>query len=166
MSELDRTPTRLPEEKTPAKSGFWQKTLKTITGDSTEELIERFTSEMTLVAEGLSEDQARLDRKLDQLCAKQEKLGHDADAERDRLMQRIENEQQVLETTINEERRDRDVRLSALEDRLTALEKQLRAKKEAPKKNTGLVRQLIILASILGGSWIIVTILQLFKQMI
>ena len=41
------------EEKT-GKPSLWNQALKVVKGDSTTELVEQFTQEMTLVAEGLS----------------------------------------------------------------------------------------------------------------
>ncbi len=52
------------EEKT-IKPSLWDQALKAVKGDSTKELVEQFTQEMTLVAEGLCEDQARLRRAVD-----------------------------------------------------------------------------------------------------
>ena len=46
---------------------LWESALKVVKGDSTEQLVEQFTAEMTLVAEGLYDDQARLKREVELL---------------------------------------------------------------------------------------------------
>ena len=52
------------EEKTlatekPKKTTLWDGALKMVKGENTNQLIEQFTAEMTLVAEGLCEDQTK-----------------------------------------------------------------------------------------------------------
>ena len=56
----------LTEEKT-AKPSLWNQALKVVKGDSMNDMVEQFTQEMTLVAEGLCEDQARLRKAVDGL---------------------------------------------------------------------------------------------------
>ena len=68
------------EEKT-NKPSLWNQALKVVKGDSTTELVEQFTQEMTLVAEGLCEDQARLRRVVDGLIKEGE--GQRAKSEQD-----------------------------------------------------------------------------------
>ena len=50
-----------------AKPSLWEHALRVVRGEGTAELVERFTQEMTLVAEGICEDQARLRRTVDGL---------------------------------------------------------------------------------------------------
>ena len=110
--------------------------------------IEDFTSEMTLVAEGLSEDQARLSRQGDLLSAQQTQLEeemlqkfHDLDADMQALSQRLDQ----LE--------------SSLDKLQHAREKQLR-------KSDGLhaiLRQATWLVSIAAGAWIVTSIIRLFQ---
>ncbi len=64
----------------PAKPSLWDQALKAVKGDSTNDLVEQFTSEMTLVAEGLCEDQARLRKAVDGLI-------READGLRDKTAQ-------------------------------------------------------------------------------
>ena len=46
---------------------FWNGALKLVKGENTAKLIEDFTAEMTLVAEGLCEDQSKLRREVDKM---------------------------------------------------------------------------------------------------
>lgn len=130
---------------------LWESALKVVKGDSTEQLVEQFTAEMTLVAEGLYDDQARLKREVELLRQEQ-----------DRLSQRVGSEQQAQEAALMEAQRDLDRRLDDFARRLSAMEAKLSAK---PKKMRmdGLVGQLTVLACIVCGSWVLVTILNLFR---
>lgn len=130
---------------------IWESALKVVKGDSAEQLMEQFTSEMTLVAEGLYDDQARLKREVEQLRLEQ-----------DRLSQRIKSDQQAQETSLLEAQRDIDRRLEEFSRRLSAMEAKLSAKPRKGKPD-GLVGQLTVLACIVCGSWVLVTILNLFR---
>jgi len=137
------------EEKNVSKPmQLWNNALKAVKGDSTAQLVEEFTSEMTLVAEGLCEDQARLRQSVEELRR-----------EDDRSAQRLTSEVQAIETAIRENQRDTDQRLDDLQRRLAALESKANSR---AKKNEGLIHQLTILASIICGTWLLVTILNLF----
>ena len=143
------------EEKTASKPmQLWNNALKAVKGDSTGQLVEQFTSEMTLVAEGLCEDQARLRKAVDDLRRDQ-----------DQAVQRVYSEQEALESTIRENQRDLDRRLDELTHRIAALEakQQQKAKEPAKRDKNGMLQQLTVLASIIAGAWIIVTLLNLFK---
>ena len=133
---------------------LWDSAVKAVKGGSTEQLVETFTSEMTLVAEGLCEDQNNLRKELAQVREMAEKLEHRAD-----------NEQEVLDTTLRENQKDIDRRLDELTHRIAALEvKTTRRDKEEPrKKDMSIISQLTVLAGIVAGAWIIVTVLNLFK---
>lgn len=133
---------------------LWDSAVKAVKGGSTEQLVETFTSEMTLVAEGLCEDQNNLRKELAQVREMAEKLE-----------QRADNEQEVLDTTLRENQKDIDRRLDELTHRIAALEvKTTRRDKEEPrKKDMGIISQLTVLAGIVAGAWIIVTVLNLFK---
>ena len=133
---------------------LWDSAVKAVKGGSTEQLVETFTSEMTLVAEGLCEDQNNLRKELAQVREMAEKLE-----------QRADNEQEVLDTTLRENQKDIDRRLDELTRRIAALEvKTTRRDKEEPrKKDVGIISQLTVLAGIVAGAWIIVTVLNLFK---
>lgn len=127
---------------------LWNSALKAVKGDSTAQLVEAFTAEMTLVAEGLCEDQARLRQSMEELRR-----------EEDRSAQRMMSEVQALESAIRENQRDTDQRLEDMQRRLSALEGRLSSRAH---KNTGLIHQLTILVSIVCGTWLLVTILNLF----
>lgn len=133
---------------------LWDSAVKAVKGGSTEQLVETFTSEMTLVAEGLCEDQNNLRKELAQVREMAEKLE-----------QRADNEQEVLDTTLRENQKDIDRRLDELTHRIAALEVKItrRDKEEPRKKDMGIISQLTVLAAIVAGAWIIVTVLNLFK---
>ena len=133
---------------------LWDSAVKAVKGGSTEQLVETFTSEMTLVAEGLCEDQNNLRKELAQVREMAEKLEHRAD-----------NEQEVLDTTLRENQKDIDRRLDELTHRIAALEAKAsrRDKEEPQKRDMGIISQLTVLAGIVAGAWIIVTVLNLFK---
>jgi len=55
------------EEKRVSMGELWNHALRVVKGERTAELVECFTHEMTLVAEGLCEDQARIRRSVDDM---------------------------------------------------------------------------------------------------
>lgn len=143
------------EEKTISKPRqLWDNALRAVKGDNTLQLVENFTSEMTLVAEGLCEDQAKLRKAVDDLAV-----------EADRGVQRTRSEVAALESTIAENQRELDRRMDELTRRLDALESREKAaaKKRPDKQQTGIIRQLTWLVGIAAGAWVLVTILNLFK---
>ena len=142
----------MPEEKTtlaekPKK--LWDGALKMVKGENTNQLIEHFTAEMTLVAEGLCEDQTKLRREVD-----------DMTAEEDRRIQKLESRINLLETTIEEERKAHDKDLTELRNRLSPLEKQAAKQPVKEKKRTGnIIRDLTWLVGIAAAAWVIVTVI-------
>ena len=139
----------LTEEK--QKPSLWNQALKVVKGDSTAELVEQFTQEMTLVAEGLCEDQARLRNAVDALTREVE--GQRAKSEQD---------DQDLLRQLDEHERDTKRRLEELSRRLAALEKPAaKEKKSAFHLGGDVISRLTVLASIICGTWLIVTILNL-----
>lgn len=141
----------LTEEKT-NKPSLWNQALKVVKGDSTTELVEQFTQEMTLVAEGLCEDQARLRRAVDGLIKEGES-------------QRAKSEQDVQEMLrqLDAHQRETKQKLDELSRRISALEKPAAKEKKGKLRLGGdIIGRLTILASIVCGSWIIVTLLKLF----
>ena len=139
------------DEKT-NKPSLWNQALKVVKGDSTTELVEQFTQEMTLVAEGLWEEQARLRRAVDGLIKEGE--GQRAKSEQDY--------QDVLRQMANHQK-DMKQKLDELSRRVSALEKPAAKEKKSKLRLGGdLIGRLTILASIVCGSWIIVTLLKLF----
>ena len=140
------------EEKSANKPSLWNQALKVVKGDSSTELVEQFTQEMTLVAEGLCEDQARLRKAVDGLI-------READGQRSKHDQ---DYQDVLRQ-LDEHQRDTKTRLDDMARRITVLEKSLnKEKKGLFGLGPDLIGRLTILASIVCGTWIIVTILNLF----
>lgn len=127
---------------------FMNGVLSPLKGRDIGQMVEEFTSEMTLVAEGLSEDQKALADKADRLSAQQTEL-------EESLLSRIH---------------DLDADVQALRDQMKALEGRLgkaeRAQQSRDKKREGLhgiLRQCTVLAAILAGAWVLVTIISLFK---
>ena len=112
------------------------------------QLVEDFTSEMTLFAEGLSEDQQKLFRETDKLSAQQTELEqrlldglHDADVENTELRKQVQS----------------------LTARLDKTEKLISEKKL--KKSDGLlsiIRQATWMVAIFSAAWVIVTIIRAF----
>ena len=92
---------------------LWSGALKMVKGENSAKLIEEFTSEMTLVAEGLCEDQSRLRREMDQMMN-----------EEDRRIQKLESRVAAAESAAEEQARENDRIVTELRDRLSALEKQ------------------------------------------
>jgi len=128
---------------------IWDGALKMVRGENTAQLIENFTAEMTLVAEGLCEDQSNLRREVDRMVT-----------EEDRRIQALQTQLEAAETSLEEERRAHDRDLTELRSRLASLEKKsdLKPQKEKTGK-TGIIRQLTWLVGIAGAVWIIVTLL-------
>jgi Flp pilus assembly protein TadB len=131
-----------------------------VKGENSTQLIEQFTAEMTLVAEGLCEDQSKLHQDVEQMMR-----------EDDRRIQKLEARLQVLETALEEEQAARDRDLTESRNRLAALEKSVA--KETPKeparkeKRSGtLLRSAIILVSIGAGAWVLVTLLNLIRDVL
>ena len=125
----------------------WNNAVKAVKGENTGALVEQFTAEMTLVAEGLCEDQARLRQAADEIRREQDALG-----------QSLRSEQMALESTIRENQRDLDRRLDELSRRISALEKS----RPQQRKNMNIISQATVLAGIVCGTWLLVTILNLF----
>ena len=142
----------LTAEKT-KKPTLWDGALKMVKGENTNQLIEQFTAEMTLVAEGLCEDQTKLRREVDGLMTQE-----------DKRIQKLESRISLLETSLEEEKKAHDKALTELRSRLSPLEKQAAKTPPKEKKRSGtIIRDLTWLVGIAAGAWIIVTILNLFK---
>ena len=117
-------------------------------GKDLSQLVEDFTSEMTLVAEGLSEDQQKLFRETDLLSAQQTEL-----------------EQRLLDGLHDAEVENKELRkeVQALSNRLDKAEKLIAEKKL--KKSDGLlsiIRQATWLVAIFSAAWVIVTLIRAF----
>ena len=143
---------------------LWDGALKMVRGENTAQLMEQFTAEMTLVAEGLCEDQSRLREDMDRMVT-----------EGDRRVQKLESRISLMESALEEEREahDRDVtemrsRLAELEkkaardDRIREREKEKEKETEKKSRRGNIIRDLTVLVAIAAGAWVIVTILNLF----
>ena len=110
--------------------------------------VEQFTAEMTLVAEGLRQDQTRLSEQADRLSAQQTLLEEDT---------------RVAIGAVQASLNGLNKRLDGLEKRMDHLEKQVQDKKLRKVDGwTGLVRQATWLVGLLAGVWIVTTVLKLF----
>ena len=144
----------IPEE-TPPKTivqsakDFMNGVLSPLKGKDVGQMVEDFTAEMTLVAEGLSEDQEKLQRENEKLAA----------------------QQTLLENSLLDQLHDANVTIEALQKETEALRRRLdKAEKTIGEKKikkvegfTGLLRQATWLAGVVIGGWIVVTIINFFK---
>ena len=134
---------------------LWNDALRMVKGEDSAQLIEQFTAEMTLVAEGLCEDQ-------NQLRGEVNRIVH----EEDRRMQKQESRQDQLEVMLEEQQRENDRIITELRNRLAVLEKQSeRAEKEKErvkfqkeKKGRNLVRDITILIAVAAAAVIVVSL--------
>ena len=133
---------------------IWDGALRMVKGENTSQLVEQFTAEMTLVAEGLCEDQNTLHQKVDKMMA-----------EEDRRIQKLQSQVDLLETTLDEERTAHDREMAELRNRLSSVEKSVSrdcTEKRAGKDKKGnIIHDLTVLVGIAAGAWVIVTILNL-----
>ena len=142
----------MPEEKTlteKPKKTLWDGALKMVKGENTNQLIEQFTAEMTLVAEGLCEDQTKLRREVDEMTTQE-----------DRRIQKLESKIGLLETSLDEERTAHDKDVTELRSRLSTLEKQAAKAPAKEKRKAGtIIRDLTWLVGIAAAAWVIVTVI-------
>lgn len=140
------------EEKTlteKPKKTLWDGALKMVKGENTNQLIEQFTAEMTLVAEGLCEDQTKLRREVDDMMTQE-----------DRRIQKLESRIDLLETSLDEEKKAHDKDVTELRNRLSTLEKQAAKAPAKDKKKAGtIIRDLTWLVGIAAAAWVIVTVI-------
>lgn len=145
----ERTETQASEK--PKK--IWNGALKMVRGDNSAKLIEDFTAEMTLVAEGLCEDQSKLRREVEHM-----------QSEEDRRIQRLETKIDMVDTSLDEEKTAHDQALTELRNRLAALEKK--AAKETGKKDKkgerNRIRDLTWLIGVAGAVIIIILLIRHF----
>ena len=128
---------------------LWDGALKMVRGENTNQLIENFTAEMTLVAEGLCEDQGTLRRDVDRMFT-----------EEDRRIQALKTQLDAAETSLEEERKAHDRDMTELRNRIAALEKKSAGKPAKEKRY--LIRDLTVLVAIAAGAWVIVTVINKF----
>lgn len=130
---------------------FIENTFASLKGKDMNQAVEEFTSEMTLVVEGLSEDQNALRRDVDSASAQLTML-----------------EEKVLrqEKDRKAEASDSQDEIKQLKKRLESLEKTLKeAEKKPQKMGLGqILRQATWMVGILCVSWIVVTVLKLIGR--
>ena len=130
---------------------FIENTFASLKGKDMNQAVEEFTSEMTLVVEGLSEDQSALRRDVDSASAQLTML-----------------EEKVLrqEKDRKAEASDSQDEIKQLKKRLESLEKTLKeAEKKPQKMGLGqILRQATWMVGILCVSWIVVTVLKLIGR--
>ena len=146
--------TELAEKTAPAEKPkkLWDGALKMVRGENTTQLIENFTAEMTLVAEGLCEDQSILRRDVDKMIT-----------EEDRRIQVLQTRTDAAETSLEEERKAHDRDMTELRNRIAALEKKANSKPAREKDRKGnIIRDLTVLVSIAAGAWILITLINKF----
>ena len=113
------------------------------------QMVEEFTAEMTLVAEGLSEDQQKLQEQQARLSVQQTEMEQF-------LLNQLEGARQETQSLRKE--------ISLLQNRLSAAEKALQDKKL--KKTEGLSRllhQATWLIAIPSAAWVLTAIIRLFQ---
>ena len=133
---------------------LWDGALKMVKGENTHQLIEQFTAEMTLVAEGLCEDQTRLRREVDGMMT-----------DEDRRIQKLDSRIAVMESTLEEERAAHDRDMTEMRNRLAVLEKKAAKEPSKEKKKGGtLIRDLTVLVGIAAAAWVIVTLLNVLAR--
>ena len=130
------------------KPTLWDGALKMVKGENTNQLIEQFTAEMTLVAEGLCEDQTKLRQEVDDMMTQE-----------DRRIQKLESRIDLLETSLEAEKKDHDKVVTELRTRLAAVEKQTsKTPVKEKRRSGGIIRDLTWLVGIAAAAWVIVTI--------
>lgn len=142
-------------EKNTEKGSIFTQAIRAVKGENTQQLVENFTAEMTLVAEGLFEDQAGLHRRMDDLLKDQ-----------DRQTQDIASQIAVLEQQMEENQREYDRNLTELRTRLATLEKkeeenekETRKKKRGLKNEPSFMTRLLTVVVILCVTAVLVTLL-------
>ena len=135
---------------------IWNDALRMVKGEDSNQLMEAFTSEMTLVAEGLCEDQNALRGEVNRMLN-----------EEDRRLQRQEARIQELEAALEEQQKENDRIVTETRNRLAALEKQQKEherekaredKGKKEKKGRSWFRDLTILIVVAAVATIAVTL--------
>ena len=128
---------------------FMSGVLSPLKGKDVGQLVEEFTAEMTLVAEGLSEDQQKLSEENEKLAAQQTLMEQN-------LLDQLHDAQVTMDEMRSE--------ITTLRGRLDKAEKSIGEKKIKKVEGfTGLLRQATWLAGILVGGWLLVTIIKFFQ---
>ena len=141
----------LTDEKT-NKPSLWNQALKAVKGDSTTELVEQFTQEMTLVAEGLCEDQARLRKAVDGLIREADEQKAKSEQDYQDVLRQLENHQKDVKQKLDE-----------LTRRISALEKpKAKAKKGFLNLGGDMMSRITLLVGLVCATALIVSVLKLF----
>ena len=122
---------------------FMNGVLSPLKGKDVSQMVEDFTAEVTMVAEGLSEDQEKLFQQTERL-----------DAQQTELEQRLIDGLHDADVSMSEVKKE----VSALKIRLDKMEKQGSDKKDK-KGVTAALRQATWLVGVAVAGWIVVTIL-------
>ena len=134
---------------------LWNDTLKRVKGEDTLQLMENFTSEMTLVAEGLCEDQNQLRGEVNHLIN-----------EEDHRLQKLDARMEEMETLRIEQEREFDRLITEIRNRLAILEKQNnqnnrekeREKNRKEKRSRNMVRDITVLIAVAAVAVIVVSL--------
>lgn len=130
--------------------------VSSLKGQDLNRLVDTYTSEVTVVLEGMGEDLARLNRQTEDASARLTLLEEES-RRREEETKKRENEYK---------RREEDLQ-KALADTRRALEKQTEKNEKAKQKKgtvTGALRQLTWIAAILGGAWVVTTLIHAFVK--
>ncbi len=132
---------------------LWNDALKMVKGENTTQLVEQFTAEMTLVAEGLCEDQNKLWGEVDRMLSAEDQRIQKLDARIGELESVLEEQQQENDRIVTELRN----RLSALEKQNAREEREARAQKEK-KKQRNTIRDITTLILVAAAAIIAVVL--------
>lgn len=145
----------LNEEK--SKPSLWNQALKAVKGDSTTELVEEFTQEMTLVAEGLCEDQARL-----------RKVVEGFQREIDSQQAKSEQDYQDVLRQMDEHQNAVNHRLEELSRRISSLEKPAAKQKKSLRSlfSGDILGRVTLLVALVCGTWLLVNLLNILFVML
>ena len=139
------------EEKA-TKPSLWNQALKVVKGDSTTELVEQFTQEMTLVAEGLCEDQARLRKAVEGLIRETEGQKQKSGQDYEELLRQIEESNRIHKQRTDE-----------LSRRIAALEKPAAKEKKGIRGlfSGDVLGRVTLLVAMVCGTWLLVNLLNI-----
>lgn len=138
--------------------------LSPLKGRDIAQLVEEFTSEMTIVAEGLSEDQRRLDNgqaKLENRMNELETASREEIAALKKQVADLQKENEFLKAAREKDEKEREKEKEKERER-NEKEKTLAAKKGS-KSALPWLRQATWLVGIFSVAWIVTSILNLFK---
>ena len=137
---------------------IWNDALRMVKGEDVNQLMESFTAEMTLVAEGLCEDQNTLRSEVNRMMN-----------DEDRRLQRQEARIGELETLLEEQQKEQDRTVTELRNRLATLEKQQKERERQDragkgKKERNRIRDLTVLILVAAAAVIaVVLVIKLVK---